>query len=175
MVRQGVEIPLSEKRQQTSVIRASLAKSILFSKAADQYIDAHKSAWKNAKHIDQWRNTLDTYAYPIIGKIEVSMIDANHIMRILKADNLWNEKTETASRVRGRIESVLDWATVRKYRSGENPARWKRPPRQAATGSEPRSRRPSITRPYPGRKWASSWPICVDKRESLRVALSSLF
>ena len=124
MVRQGID-PLAEKRQQTSVIRASIAKSILFSKAADQFIEAHKPGWKNAKHIDQWRNTLDTYAYPIIGKIEVSMIDTGHIMRILEKDNLWNEKTETASRVRGRIESILDWATVRKYRSGENPARWK--------------------------------------------------
>lgn len=123
-VRQGID-PLAEKRQQTSVIRASLAKSILFSKAAEQFIDAHKSGWKNAKHIDQWRNTLEAYAYPIIGKVEVSMIDTGHIMRILEKDEFWNEKTETASRVRGRIESVLDWATVRKYRSGENPARWK--------------------------------------------------
>ena len=124
MVRQGTD-PLAEKRQQTSVIRASLAKSILFAKAAEQFIDAHKSGWKNVKHADQWRNTLETYANPIIGKVEVSMIDTGHIMRILEKDNFWNEKTETASRVRGRIESVLDWATVRKYRSGDNPARWK--------------------------------------------------
>lgn len=124
MTRQGID-PLFERRQQTSIIRAAVAKAITFDEAAGQYIDAHKESWKNAKHVDQWRNTLTTYASPTIGTLEVALIDTGHIMRIFEKDNFWKTKTETASRVRGRIESVLDWATVRKYRVGENPARWK--------------------------------------------------
>ena len=124
LTRQNID-PLAEKRKETSVIRASIAKYITFSKASEQYIDSHKAGWKNAKHIDQWTNTLATYANPIIGNIDVSLIDTGHIMRILEKDSFWNTKTETAHRVRGRIESVLDWAGARKYRTGENPARWK--------------------------------------------------
>lgn len=124
LTRQNID-PLAEKRKQTSIIRASIAKFINFDKASEQYIDSHKSGWKNAKHAEQWTNTLKTYASPIIGNIDVALIDTSHIMRILEKDNFWTEKTETAHRVRGRIESILDWATVRKYRTGENPARWK--------------------------------------------------
>lgn len=124
LTRQNID-PLAEKRQATSIIRASIAKAMSFDKASEQFIDAHKAGWKNAKHVDQWRNTLATYASPIIGNLDVSLIETAHIMRILEKNNFWNEKTETAHRVRGRIESVLDWATARKYRSGENPARWK--------------------------------------------------
>lgn len=124
LTRQNID-PLAEKRKETSVIRAAIAKYISFDKASEQFIDAHKAGWKNAKHIEQWTNTLATYASPVIGNVDVSLIDTGHIMRILEKDNFWNEKTETASRVRGRIESVLDWATVRKYRTGDNPARWK--------------------------------------------------
>lgn len=124
LTRQNID-PLAEKRKETSVIRAAIVKYITFSKASEQYIESHKAGWKNAKHIDQWTNTLATYANPIIGNIDVSMVDTGHIMRILEKDNFWNTKTETAHRVRGRIESILDWATARKYRVGENPARWK--------------------------------------------------
>lgn len=124
LTRQNID-PLAEKRLTTSVIRASIAKAMPFETAAEKFIDAHKAGWKNAKHIDQWRSTLTTYAFPTIGKLDVSLIETAHIMRILEKDDFWNTKTETAHRVRGRIESVLDWATARKYRSGENPARWK--------------------------------------------------
>lgn len=165
MVRQGID-PLAEKRQQTSVIRASIAKSILFAKAAEQFIDAHKSGWKNAKHIDQWRNTLDTYAYPIIGKIEVSMIETAHIMRILEKDNFWNEKTETAHRVRGRIESILDWATVRQYRSGENPARWK----GHLDKLLPARAKVKKTEHHPALPWQQMGAFMVDLREQAGVA-----
>jgi len=124
LTRQNID-PLLEKRKQASVIRAAISKAITFDDASAKYIEAHKASWKNEKHAEQWTNTLKTYAGPIIGSVDVSLIDTGHIMRILEKDDFWNEKTETASRVRGRIESVLDWATVRKYRTGENPARWK--------------------------------------------------
>lgn len=122
MTNQGID-PLVDKRQKVSVIRAAVAKAITFDKAAEQYIDAHKSGWRNEKHIDQWRNTITTYASPVIGSIDVALVETAHIMKIIEP--IWSTKTETASRLRGRIESILDWATVRKYRIGENPARWK--------------------------------------------------
>ena len=90
---------------------------------ADAYIAAHEASWRNAKHRQQWRNTLDTYADPILGKLPVAQVEVGDVMRVLEP--LWREKTETASRLRGRIESVLDYATARGWRSGENPARWR--------------------------------------------------
>ena len=97
--------------------------AITFQECADQYIASHRSGWKNPKHIDQWTNTIATYCGPIIGKLPVNEVTVGLIMRVL--DPIWATKAETASRLRGRIESILDWATVRGYRTGDNPARWK--------------------------------------------------
>lgn len=123
-VRGGID-PLAEKQAQRANDRAAAAKLVTFDWCATQFIEAHKAGWRNPKHVDQWRNTLATYASPVIGTLPVDKIDTSHVMRILEKDGLWTEKNETASRLRGRIENVLDWATVRKYRSGDNPARWK--------------------------------------------------
>ncbi len=123
-VRNGID-PLDEKHSQSATDRAARAKAVTFDWCAGQYIDAHKAGWKNPKHVDQWINTIATYASPIIGKLDVAKVDTGHIMRIFEKDNLWTTKTETASRLRGRIESVLGWATTRKFRTGDNPARWK--------------------------------------------------
>src|SRR5205823_2959260 len=79
--------------------------------------------WRNAKHHQQWRNTLNTYANPILGKLPVAQVSVGAVIRVLEP--LWREKTETASRLRGRIESILDYATARGWRTGENPARWR--------------------------------------------------
>lgn len=96
---------------------------ILFRDAARECINARRPEWKNAKHAEQWSNTLETYAHPIIGDLDVPAITVDHVMRILEP--IWLTKTETASRVRGRVEAVIDYANVR-YRLGiENPARWK--------------------------------------------------
>ncbi|MET0015016.1 MAG: integrase arm-type DNA-binding domain-containing protein [Sedimenticola sp.] len=99
------------------------AKGVTFSDCAEKYIETHKSSWKNAKHAQQWENTLDTYAKPVIGDLSVQDVDVGLILQILEP--IWNKKTETATRVRQRIESILDWATARGYRDGENPARWR--------------------------------------------------
>ncbi|PKO79361.1 MAG: integrase [Betaproteobacteria bacterium HGW-Betaproteobacteria-13] len=123
-VRAGID-PLDEKHEQDAATRAARAKSVTFDWCAQQYIDAHKAGWKNPKHVDQWRNTLATYASPTIGKLDVAKIDTAHVMKVLQEDDLWTTKAETASRLRGRIESVLGWATTRNFRSGENPARWR--------------------------------------------------
>jgi hypothetical protein len=94
-----------------------------FGEVADAYIAAHEASWRNAKHRQQWRNTLDTYAAPIIGRLPVSAVATDDVLRVLKP--IWLDKTETASRLRGRIESVLDYAKARGWRAGENPARWR--------------------------------------------------
>ncbi len=98
-------------------------KSLKFKDAAVAYIAAHEVAWKNDKHSAQWLSTLKTYAYPILGDLPLQMIDTTLVMKVIEP--IWPTKPETASRLRGRIESVLDWATVRGYRHGENPARWR--------------------------------------------------
>jgi integrase len=99
------------------------AKSLKFKAAAATYMAAHRIAWKNDKHAAQWTATLQTYAYPLLGEVSVHAIDTALIMKVIEP--IWAEKPETANRVRGRIESILDWATVRGYREGENPARWR--------------------------------------------------
>jgi integrase len=94
-----------------------------FRQCAEGYIESHKSGWKSDKHAGQWLATLQTYSYPVIGSLGVGEIETAHILKILQP--IWNTKTETASRVRGRIEKVLDRAKALKLRSGENPALWK--------------------------------------------------
>jgi len=115
--------PLLVKRQQKTEQKLERENSLTFDQCAKAYIDAHKASWKNAKHIDQWTNTLATYASPVFGKFPVADIDTGLVVKCLSP--IWEAKTETASRLRGRIESVLGWATTSGYRRGENPARWK--------------------------------------------------
>lgn len=115
--------PIEDRRAKKSALAAAVAGAMTFSDAAAAYIAAKEAGWKNGKHGQQWRNTLETYADPIIGKVFVGSIEKEHILKILSP--IWTTKTETASRLRGRIESILDWATVSGYRKGENPARWR--------------------------------------------------
>jgi integrase len=109
-----------EARRQSALERA---KSLKFKEAAATYMAAHRVAWKNDKHAAQWTATLQTYAYPLLGNVAVQSIDTALIMKVIEP--IWPTKPETAGRVRGRIETILDWATVRGYRRGENPARWR--------------------------------------------------
>ncbi len=94
-----------------------------FEAVAERYIDAHEASWCNEKHRQQWRNTLATYAHPVIGELPVAAVDTGHLTTILEP--IWHEKPETALRLRGRIETILDYARVCGWRHGENPARWK--------------------------------------------------
>jgi integrase len=103
--------------------RVEAAKGIAFRACAEKHIAAHEAGWRNPKHRDQWKNSLATYVYPVIGDLPVGEIDTGLVLKILEP--IWTSKTETAGRVRGRLESVLDWAAARGYRSGENPARWR--------------------------------------------------
>ena len=115
--------PLTVKAEQKTAAALERARMMTFDQCATAYIDAHSAAWKNAKHRDQWTNTLATYASPIFGKLPVAEIDTGLIVKCLSP--IWEGKTETATRLRGRIESVLGWATTSGYRTGENPARWR--------------------------------------------------
>jgi integrase len=115
--------PIEARSAERSDRKLEAARAMTFDACAAAYIDAHKSAWHNAEHRDQWRNTLNSYASPIFGSQPVQAVDVGLVMKAVEP--VWNTKPETASRLRGRIEAVLDWATVRGYRKGENPARWR--------------------------------------------------
>jgi len=118
----GVD-PIQERKTARSSLIAEMAKALTFSECATKYIETHESSWRNAKHAQQWRSTIESYANPIIGQMLVRDVGLPHVLKVLEP--IWHTKTETASRLRGRIESVLDWATVREYRAGPNPAKWK--------------------------------------------------
>jgi integrase len=121
-IRAGID-PLAEKQAATIISKADRAKSVTFDWCSKQYIAAHAIAWRNEKHAAQWTNTLAKYASPVIGDLDVRKIETAHIMQIIEP--FWHVVPETAARVRGRIETVLDWATVHKYRTGDNPSRWR--------------------------------------------------
>lgn len=116
--------PVADRRAARSALRASTAAALTFEQCAQRYIAAHESSWKNAKHAQQWRNTLATYAYPTLGKLLVRDVAKHHVLAVLEP--IWNEKNETATRVRSRIELVLSYAMQAGYRPEElNPARWR--------------------------------------------------
>lgn len=115
--------PIEARKEAKTEGRLQAAKTMTFAACATAYIDAHRSSWKNLKHVSQWENTITTYTTPVFGTLPVQSIDTTLVMRVL--DAIWKDKPETASRLRGRIESILDWATVRGLRRGENPARWR--------------------------------------------------
>lgn len=110
LIWQGID-PLAEKRRLT------------FAQAMEKTLEARTAEFRNEKHKKQWRSTLDTYAVPMLGNMAVSDIDVSDVLRVLEP--IWTTKTETASRLRGRIEAVLSWATVGGHRKGDNPARWR--------------------------------------------------
>jgi integrase len=122
MLLDGVD-PIDAKHAQRDQQRLDAARVMTFDECAKAYIDAHKHGWKNPKHAEQWTATINTYASPIIGSLPVAEVDTALVMKVLNP--IWATKTETASRVRGRIESILGWASVSGYRTGDNPARWR--------------------------------------------------
>ncbi len=99
------------------------AKAMTFDECRDAYLKAHAAGWRNAKHRQQWESTLKTYCSPVFGKVSVQAVDVALVMKAVEP--IWTTKPETASRLRGRIESILDWARVRDMRTGDNPARWR--------------------------------------------------
>jgi integrase len=115
--------PLIDRQQRLRALKAAQLHQMTFEGCANAYMKAHEGEWKNTKHGLQWQSTLASYVYPVFGDLLVGAVDEALILKALTP--IWNTKTETAKRIRGRIEAVLDWATFNKYRQGENPARWK--------------------------------------------------
>lgn len=122
LVKSGSD-PIDTRKAQQRQQAVQAATTLTFAECAQQLIRSHESGWRNPKHRQQWHNTLETYAFPIFGDLPVDSIDTGLVLQAVEP--IWNTKTETASRLRGRIEAVLDWAKARGYRSGENPARWR--------------------------------------------------
>jgi integrase len=120
-IERGID-PVEERKAAKAALIAAQGRGLTFDKATAHYLAAKLDAFKNAKHRQQWQNTLAQYASPVLGKMLVQDIAVQDVLRVLQP--LWTDKTETASRLRGRIESVLSWATVAGHRTGDNPARW---------------------------------------------------
>jgi len=131
-LRAGID-PIDARKRADAAAALDAAKAISFKDCATAFIASQKDGWRNTKHAAQWTATLEAYAFPVMGKLPVAEIGIEHVLKVLEQGcddlagkpTLWKGKTETASRVRGRIEAILDWAKVRKYRTGENPARWR--------------------------------------------------
>ncbi|MEI4471498.1 tyrosine-type recombinase/integrase [Frigidibacter sp. MR17.24] len=120
-IRRGID-PIEERKAARAQLAAAQSRGLTFADAVDKYLAAKLDAFKNAKHRQQWQNTLDNYALPVLGRMLVQDITVQDVLRVVEP--IWQSKTETASRLRGRIEAVLSWATVAGHRSGDNPARW---------------------------------------------------
>jgi len=119
---EGID-PIESRRAERAKARLAAAKAMTFKMCAERYIAAHNAGWRSPKSLAAWEGTLGTYVYPVFGALPVQAIDTALVMNAIEP--VWATKPETASRVRGRIESILDWATARAYRAGENPARWR--------------------------------------------------
>jgi len=126
LVKSGID-PLAQRETEAAAEAAAqqeeAVRGVTFRTVAERYIAAHEGTWRNEKHVAQWKSTLETYVYPHFVTISAGAVETAHVMTALEP--IWNTKPETASRVRGRIETVLDYAKSRGWREGENPARWR--------------------------------------------------
>ena len=121
-IRNGID-PVEERKAAKAALSTAQRRGLTFTDAVERYLEAKLDAFKNPKHRQQWRNTLTQYALPELGPMLVQDIEVQDVVRVLEP--IWRDRTETASRLRGRIEAVLSWATVAGHRTGDNPARWK--------------------------------------------------
>lgn len=115
--------PIDYEKDRTQQKKLAAGRAKTFRYCAEKYIESHEAEWSNEKHRYQWTQSLTNYAYPVIGDVSVQKIDVRLVLDVLEP--IWQTKTETATRVRQRIETIIDWATAHKYRTGENPAVWK--------------------------------------------------
>ena len=115
--------PIEARNARRMATRVEASRGITFKECAEKYIAAHEAGWRNEKHRAQWKSTLKTYVYPVLGDLSIAAIDTALVLKVIEP--IWTVKPETASRVRGRIEAVVDWAKAREFRNGENPARWR--------------------------------------------------
>ena len=151
LVRAGID-PLDQREAEAKQAAADAQEAAIraktFREVADLYLAAHEQTWKNPKHRMQWRNTLDTYAYPHFGDLVVADVGIDHVLAALEP--IWFTKPETATRVRGRIESILDYAKSRGFRTGANPARW----RGGVKGLLPARKKVALVQHHAALPWA---------------------
>jgi integrase len=149
--------------QNPIVERSKAREAITFGEAVDLFLDSKLGEFRNEKHQKQWRSTLDTYAQPFLGHEKVSAIETHHVLKAIEP--IWLEKTQTAVRLRGRIESVLSWATVSGHRNGDNPARWKGNLAELL----PKPTKISNSRNHPALSLSdvSRWWRCLNGREGI--------
>ena len=119
---EGID-PIEARRVASERMRLDAAKTMTFRECAEAFLAAHRPSWRNARHARQWWASLERHVLPQIGALPVGSLDTALVLKVLEP--LWTTRTETATRLRGRIEAVLDWAKVRGHRSGDNPARWR--------------------------------------------------
>src|SRR5258705_904368 len=122
-MRRAGKAPITEREASRAEASLVAAKMMSFDECATAYIAAHRAGWRNIKHASQWTSTVTTYCSPVFGKLPVQLVDVGVVMKAIEP--LWATKPETAGRLRGRIERILDWAKIRGHRDGENPARWR--------------------------------------------------
>ncbi|MDR2325519.1 MAG: integrase arm-type DNA-binding domain-containing protein [Acidovorax sp.] len=122
-VRLGLDLGLPAVGQRPTKPVAIEVQKRTFKAVAIELIESKRDGWRNGKHVDQWRNTLETYAYPVMGDMDVAEVGLQHVLDVLRP--IWGKKTETATRLRGRIESILGYAFVHGWRTGDNPAQWR--------------------------------------------------
>jgi integrase len=163
LLRSGVD-PIEHRNTE----RAKQLGSMTFKECAEQCIEARAAGWRNPKAKSQWENSLKAYAFPVIGDLPVGMIDTPHVLKILQP--IWSTKSETANRVRSRIEIILDFAKVRKLRTGENPARWQGNLKLALPAKEKVRR----VEHHPALPYAEMAPFMMDLRGREGVAARAL-
>jgi len=120
--RAGID-PANERRVKRATKAIQSSSSVTFETCAENFIDENRAGWRNEKHASQWSATLKTYAFPVLGQMKVAEIETEHVLKVLKP--IWTTKSETASRLRGRIEAILDYAKANGLRAGDNPATWR--------------------------------------------------
>ena len=171
LIQMGTD-PLQERAQRAAnhaaQRHASAVQAITFRAVAAAYIAANEGSWRNDKHRAQWRSTLETYAFPHMGDLPVSAVATSHVMAALEP--IWKTKPETASRLRGRVEAVLDYARAREWRAGENPARWRG---HVANMLPARSKTASIKH-HPALPWREAGRFMASLRDRPAVAARAL-
>jgi integrase len=160
--------PLEARNAARAGRAAKAATAVTFAKAAESYIAAHRAGWRNAKHARQWTSTLTTYVFPAIGNLPIADIDTGHLTRVLSP--IWASKTDTANRIRNRIELILDYARTHGWRSGENPARW----RGHLESILPHRSKVAPVRPFKAMPWQQIAPFMAELRAQEGIAARAL-
>ncbi len=155
LIARGID-PIEERARKKQALALEEANAVTFEQCARSLIQSKQSAWRNAKHREQWVRSLETYAFPILGKLPVGGIDTSLVLKVL--ERIWAVKTPTAGRVRERIEAVLNAAKAKGLRAGENPAAWRGHLDNLFGHRPPELRKSSITPRSLTRRWRRSWP-----------------